>query len=44
MDLDRDGFDPNAVKDPLFFYDENSGFVPITPELRDKLTSGAVRV
>lgn len=45
MDLVREGFDPAALTDPLFFDDEEAGrFTPITPALRDKIATGAVRL
>jgi fatty-acyl-CoA synthase len=45
MDLVREGFDPDATSDPLFFDDPDSGaFVAITPALRDRLVSGAVKL
>ncbi|MEJ0022467.1 MAG: long-chain-acyl-CoA synthetase [Alphaproteobacteria bacterium] len=44
MDLVREGFDPATVSDPLFFDDpETESFVAITPALRDRITSGAVK-
>jgi fatty-acyl-CoA synthase len=42
-DLRKVGFDPNHVKDPLYFFDGKS-YVPLTPEIFAKLTSGEIRV
>jgi fatty-acyl-CoA synthase len=45
MDLVREGFDPDSVSDPLFFDDsEAEAFVAITPALRDRIASGAVKL
>jgi fatty-acyl-CoA synthase len=45
MDLVREGFDPDVVKDPMFFDDpETEAFAPITPSLRDWVTAGSVKL
>jgi fatty-acyl-CoA synthase len=45
VDLVRDGFDPTAVPDPIYFNDPQAGaFVPIDPPLYQKLTTGQMRL
>ncbi len=41
----RDGFDPAAIRDPLYFYDRGrGGFVPLDADLYQRIRSGAQRV
>jgi fatty-acyl-CoA synthase len=41
----RDGFDPAATGDPLYFYDRGrGGFVPLDADLYQRIRSGAQRV
>lgn len=42
-DLQRDGFNPNNIKDSLFFR-QGSAFVPLTQEIYDGLLNGTIRV
>ncbi len=45
VDLVRDGFDPRAVSDPLYFYDEaQHAYVPMTTELYEDIQSGRRRL
>lgn len=45
VELVKDGYDPRTVKDPLFFLDPIDGqYVPLTPELYDRLMAGEVRL
>ncbi len=45
VELQREGFDPDQVTDPLFYRDpEKERYVPVDKELFAKLTSGAVRL
>ncbi len=45
VDLVREGFDPGAVADPLFFRDDAARtFVPLTPALHAQILSGALRI
>jgi fatty-acyl-CoA synthase len=45
IELVKEGYDPRVVKDPLFFLDPVDGqYVPLTPELHDRLVAGEVRL
>jgi fatty-acyl-CoA synthase len=45
VELVKEGYDPRTVKDPLFFLDPVDGqYVPLTPELHDRLMAGEVRL
>ncbi len=45
VDLVREGFDPVAVSDPLFFRDPEKGrYVPLDGGTFDRITSGEIRV
>lgn len=45
IELVKEGFDPRTVKDPLNFLDPVTGqYVPLTPELYDRLMAGEIRL
>jgi fatty-acyl-CoA synthase len=45
VDLQREGYDPEAVKDPLLVRDDAArSYVPLTPERLDAVKSGALRL
>jgi fatty-acyl-CoA synthase len=44
QDLVAEGFDPARIGAPLFFHDREAGFTPLTPELHDRILSGAERL
>ncbi len=45
VELVKEGYDPRTVKDPLFFLDPVDGqYVPLTPELHDRITAGEIRL
>jgi len=45
VELVKDGFDPSAVEDALFFYDDVARvYVPITDDLFDKISGGSMRL
>ena len=44
VELVKEGFDPAAVSDPLFFLDGERGYVPLDTALYDRIVSGEQRV
>ncbi len=45
VDLVKEGFDPSAITDPIYFNDPAAkAFVPLDQELFDKIAGGGVRV
>jgi fatty-acyl-CoA synthase len=44
VDLVKDGFDPAAISDPLFFLDGERGYVKLDPELYGRIVRGEQRV
>ena len=45
VELVKEGFDPKTVKDPLYFLSPvTNHYVPLTPELHDRITSGEIRL
>jgi fatty-acyl-CoA synthase len=45
VELVKDGYDPRTVKDPLYFLDPVSAqYVPLTPDLHDRIVAGEVRL
>jgi fatty-acyl-CoA synthase len=44
LDLAVGGFDPAVVKEPLYFRDRSQGFVPLTPDLHDRIVRGDIRL
>ncbi len=44
VDLVKEGFDPHAVSEPIWYFDPESGkYEPLTPDAYETLKSGAVR-
>lgn len=44
-ELQREGFDPRSVSDPLYFLDPNAGtYVPLTTERYEAIATGRVRL
>ncbi len=44
IELQKEGFDPETISDPLFFYDDIAGiYVPLDDDLNEKICSGGVR-
>jgi acyl-CoA synthetase (AMP-forming)/AMP-acid ligase II len=40
-DLQKEGYDPRQIDDPLYFFDAKRGkYVPVTPELYDTIANG----
>ena len=45
VDLKREGFDPEAITEPLYVLQERSkGYVPLTPALFEQLQGGSLRL
>jgi fatty-acyl-CoA synthase len=44
VELAKEGFDPAAIGDPLFFLDPQRGYVPLDTELHARILSGEQRV
>ncbi len=45
VELVKDGFDPSAIEDPIYFdHPEAKEYVPLTPELYEKICSGTLRL
>jgi fatty-acyl-CoA synthase len=45
IELVNEGYDPRTVKDPLFFLDPVDGqYIPLTPELYDRIKAGEIRL
>jgi fatty-acyl-CoA synthase len=45
IDLQNEGFDPQVIKDAIFFRsDDSRAYVPLTPELYASIRSGRIRV
>ncbi|XP_035274835.1 very long-chain acyl-CoA synthetase-like isoform X1 [Anguilla anguilla] len=42
--LAEDGFNPATIHDPLYILDENKGYIPMTQEMYDSISSGRVRL
>jgi fatty-acyl-CoA synthase len=45
IELVKDGFDPRVVNDPIYFLNPvTNQYVPVTPELHDRIASGEIRL
>ncbi|XP_058485811.1 long-chain fatty acid transport protein 2-like [Solea solea] len=42
--LTEEGFNPSAIKDPLFFLEDKEGYVPMTQELYNAIADGILRL
>lgn len=42
--MSEEGFDPAVIKDPLFFLDDNKGYVPMTQEIFSSIAEGRLRL
>ncbi|KAG7218273.1 hypothetical protein INR49_010331 [Caranx melampygus] len=42
--LAEQGFNPAAVSDPLFYLEDNKGYVPMTQEIFSSITEGRIRL
>uniref|UniRef100_A0A8C4IID5 long-chain-fatty-acid--CoA ligase n=1 Tax=Dicentrarchus labrax TaxID=13489 RepID=A0A8C4IID5_DICLA len=42
--LAEDGFNPAVIKDPLFYLEDNKGYVPMTQEIFNSIAEGRVRL
>jgi len=43
-DLRSQGFDPTQVEDDLYFFEEQTRYVPLTKELHERIVSGAIKL
>ena len=44
VELVKEGFDPNAVSEPLWYFDPETGkYEPLTPDAYETILSGAVK-
>ncbi|KAL1115300.1 hypothetical protein AAG570_007331 [Ranatra chinensis] len=45
IDLQKEGYNPNLIQDPLYFFDSKSGtYTRLTPQLYDEIVSNVVRL
>ncbi|GFY37647.1 long-chain fatty acid transport protein 1 [Trichonephila inaurata madagascariensis] len=45
VDLQKEGFNPSTIKDPLYFYDKKQGaYVPLDEETYNSICSGQIRL
>uniref|UniRef100_A0A8C6VWX1 long-chain-fatty-acid--CoA ligase n=1 Tax=Nothobranchius furzeri TaxID=105023 RepID=A0A8C6VWX1_NOTFU len=42
--LAEEGFNPNIIKDPLFFLDDSKGYIPMTKEIFDSILEGTLKL
>lgn len=43
--LIEEGFDPNKIKDPVYFLDEKEkNYIPLTADIFNMVTSGKIKV
>lgn len=44
MKLAEEGFNPAVIRDPLFYLEDNKGYVPMTQELFNSIAEGRLRL
>ncbi|XP_069030434.1 long-chain fatty acid transport protein 2-like [Embiotoca jacksoni] len=42
--LAEDGFNPDVITDPLFYLEDNKGYIPMTKEIFNSVTEGTLRL
>lgn len=42
--LGQEGFDPDAISDPLFYLEDNNNYVPMTQQIFNSITDGKIRL
>lgn len=42
--LVEEGFNPAVIKDPLFYLEDNKGYVPMTQEMFNSIDEGRVKL
>lgn len=42
--LAEEGFNPAAISDPLFYLDDNKGYVPMSQMIFSSITEGRIRL
>ncbi|XP_029295709.1 very long-chain acyl-CoA synthetase-like [Cottoperca gobio] len=42
--LAEEGFNPDAIKDPLFYLQDNKGYAPMTQQIFDSIAEGRIRL
>ena len=42
--LGEEGFNPSVIKDPLFYLDDNKGYVPMTQEIFSSIAEGKAKL
>uniref|UniRef100_A0A671Y3D7 long-chain-fatty-acid--CoA ligase n=1 Tax=Sparus aurata TaxID=8175 RepID=A0A671Y3D7_SPAAU len=42
--LGEEGFNPSVIKDPLFYLEDNKGYVPMTPEIFSSIAEGKAKL
>ncbi|KAK5915592.1 hypothetical protein CesoFtcFv8_001172 [Champsocephalus esox] len=42
--LGHEGFDPDAISDPLFYLEDNNNYVPMTQQIFNSITDGQIRL
>ncbi|KAJ8340398.1 hypothetical protein SKAU_G00350310 [Synaphobranchus kaupii] len=42
--LAENGFNPSIIQDPLYILDENKGYIPMTQEMYNSISSGTIRL
>uniref|UniRef100_A0A3Q3AV49 AMP-binding enzyme C-terminal domain-containing protein n=2 Tax=Kryptolebias marmoratus TaxID=37003 RepID=A0A3Q3AV49_KRYMA len=42
--LAEEGFDPNIIQDPLFFLEDNKGYVPMSQDIFSSISEGRLKL
>ena len=42
--VQNDGFNPNTLAEPLFFFDERKGYIPLTRQLYQEIIAGKAKL
>lgn len=42
--VQKEGFNPSTISVPLYFYDEQKGYIPLTPQVYQEIIAGRAKL
>lgn len=42
--VQKEGFNPSTISEPLYFYDEQKGYIPLTPQVYQEIIGGRAKL
>jgi hypothetical protein len=44
VELQKEGFDPSSIPEPLYFFIEKKGYIRLTPEIYGEIVAGRAKL